>query len=67
MTLGIALAASNSGNYVDQIVTQARMVAELGIGSVWFGQRMDYDSPTLAAIVGREVPGLHVGTSSHRR
>ncbi|MEV4129967.1 TIGR03564 family F420-dependent LLM class oxidoreductase [Nocardia sp. NPDC049707] len=64
MTLGIALAASNSGNYVDQIVAQAHSVAELGIGSVWFGQRMDYDSPALAAIVGREVPDLQVGTSA---
>src|SRR5947207_13453110 len=64
MTLGIALRASDSGNYVDQIVAQARTVAELGIGSVWFGQRMCYDSASLAAIVGREVPGLHVGTSA---
>jgi F420-dependent oxidoreductase-like protein len=64
MTLGIALRASGSGNYVDESVAQARMVAELGIGSVWFGQRMCYDSPSLAAIVGREVPGLNVGTSA---
>lgn len=64
MTLGIALTASDSGNYIDQIVAQARSVAELGIGAVWLGQRMSYDSPTLAAIVGRELPGLHVGTSA---
>ncbi|GAB0103942.1 TIGR03564 family F420-dependent LLM class oxidoreductase [Nocardia sp. JMUB6875] len=64
MPLGIALAAPNSVNYVDEIVAQARSVNELGVGSVWFGQRMDYDSPTLAAIVGREVAGLQVGTSA---
>ncbi|WP_067669856.1 TIGR03564 family F420-dependent LLM class oxidoreductase [Nocardia miyunensis] len=64
MTLGVALAADNAGNYVDEIVRQARLVAEAGLGSVWFGQRMDYDSPTLAAIVGREVPELQVGTSA---
>ncbi|GAB2561229.1 TIGR03564 family F420-dependent LLM class oxidoreductase [Nocardia heshunensis] len=64
MTLGIALAATNAENYVDAVVAQARAVHESGVGSVWFGQRMDYDSPALAAIVGREVPGLQVGTSA---
>ncbi|UGT42738.1 TIGR03564 family F420-dependent LLM class oxidoreductase [Nocardia yamanashiensis] len=64
MTIGIALAPANAGNYVDATVTQARAVHELGVGSVWFGQRMDYDSPALAAIVGREIPGLQVGTSA---
>ncbi|MGW4249193.1 TIGR03564 family F420-dependent LLM class oxidoreductase [Nocardia sp. NPDC004722] len=64
MTLGIALAATNADNYVDAVVAHARAVHEYGVGSVWFGQRMDYDSPALAAIVGREVPGLQVGTSA---
>ncbi|MEV0686210.1 TIGR03564 family F420-dependent LLM class oxidoreductase [Nocardia sp. NPDC050378] len=64
MTLGIALAVENATNYVDDIVEQARFVAEQGVPAVWFGQRMDYDSPTLAAIVGREVPTLQVGTSA---
>ncbi|MGV9412622.1 TIGR03564 family F420-dependent LLM class oxidoreductase [Nocardia sp. NPDC003693] len=64
MTLGIALAATDADNYVDAIVARSRTVRELGVGAVWFGQRMDYDSPALAAIVGREVPGLQVGTSA---
>ncbi|AYF78109.1 TIGR03564 family F420-dependent LLM class oxidoreductase [Nocardia yunnanensis] len=64
MTLGIALAAKNADNYVDAIVAQARSAHELGVGAIWLGQRMDYDSPTLAAVVGREVPGLQVGTSA---
>lgn len=64
MTLGIALAATDADNYVDVIVARSRTVRELGVGAVWFGQRMDYDSPALAAIVGREVPGLQVGTSA---
>ncbi|MFC9999902.1 TIGR03564 family F420-dependent LLM class oxidoreductase [Nocardia sp. NPDC127526] len=64
MTLGIALAATNADNYVDAIVAQARSAQEFGVGSVWLGQRLDYDSPMLAAIVGREVPGLQVGTSA---
>ncbi|MEC3952583.1 TIGR03564 family F420-dependent LLM class oxidoreductase [Nocardia sp. CDC153] len=64
MTLGIALAATNADNYIDAIVAQARTAHEVGVESVWFGQRLDYDSPALAAIVGREVPGLQVGTSA---
>ncbi|MEV6068952.1 TIGR03564 family F420-dependent LLM class oxidoreductase [Nocardia sp. NPDC052001] len=64
MTIGIALAATNVENYVDAIVAKARTAHDLGLKSAWFGQRMDYDSPALAAIVGREVPGLQVGTSA---
>ena len=64
MTLGVALAHTPVTNYVDEVVQQARAVADSGVGSVWFGQRMDYDSPSLAAIVGREVPELQVGTSA---
>ncbi|MFC9897234.1 TIGR03564 family F420-dependent LLM class oxidoreductase [Nocardia sp. NPDC127579] len=64
MTIGVALAQTNSGNYVDDSVRQARSAAEHGLRSVWFGQRMDYDSPTLAAVVGRAVPQLQVGTSA---
>ncbi|WP_067824581.1 TIGR03564 family F420-dependent LLM class oxidoreductase [Nocardia inohanensis] len=64
MTLGVALAFANAVNYVDESVRQARVAAEHGLTSVWFGQRMDYDSAALAAIVGREVPGLQVGTSA---
>jgi F420-dependent oxidoreductase-like protein len=64
MTTGVALAASNVPNYVDAIVAQARAASEAGVRSVWLGQRFDYDSPSLAAIVGREVPALEVGTSA---
>src|SRR5437588_623271 len=64
MTLGVSLATDSSANYVDTIVAQAREVADAGVQSVWFGQRFDYDSPALAAVVGREVPELQVGTSA---
>jgi F420-dependent oxidoreductase-like protein len=64
MNLGVALAATNVANYVDAIVDQAKAASAAGLRSVWLGQRFDYDSPALAAIVGREVPGLHVGTSA---
>lgn len=65
MTIGIALSApAEVPNYVDAIVEQAREAAAAGVRSVWLGQRSDYDSPGLAAIVGREVPGPRVGTSA---
>lgn len=65
MTIGVALAAPpDVTNYVDAVVDQARRAADAGLRSAWFGQRFDYDSPGLAAVVGREVPGLHVGTSA---
>jgi F420-dependent oxidoreductase-like protein len=62
--IGIALSASAVPNYVDAVVGQARRVAGLGLDSVWFGQRLDYDSIALASIVGREVPEIHVGTAA---
>jgi alkanesulfonate monooxygenase SsuD/methylene tetrahydromethanopterin reductase-like flavin-dependent oxidoreductase (luciferase family) len=37
---------------------------DAGLRSVWFGQTFGYDSPSLAALVGREVPGLLVGTAA---
>jgi F420-dependent oxidoreductase-like protein len=63
--LGVALsAAAEVPNYVDAIVEQAREAAAAGVRSIWLGQAFDYDSPGLAAIVGREVPGLRVGTAA---
>lgn len=64
MTIGVALSTVDTGNAVDEVVDQARRAAAAGIGSVWFGQRFDYDAITLAGIVGREVPELRVGTSA---
>ncbi|MGI5229987.1 LLM class F420-dependent oxidoreductase [Actinoallomurus sp. CA-142502] len=64
MTIGVALYPPESGNTVDIVVGQARQAAEAGLRTAWFGQRFDYDAIALAGIVGREVPGLTVGTSA---
>ncbi|MFJ9147622.1 LLM class F420-dependent oxidoreductase [Streptomyces sp. NPDC102270] len=61
MTLGLALPLHHR---IDPTVQLAREAHEAGLRSVWFGQTFGYDSPSLAAIVGREVPGLQVGTSA---
>ena len=64
MTVGVALNASDAPNQVDATVQLAQEAAEFGLTSAWFGQTFGADSPQLAAIVGREVPGLQVGTSA---
>ncbi|HEY0496313.1 MAG TPA: TIGR03564 family F420-dependent LLM class oxidoreductase [Kutzneria sp.] len=65
MSIGITLQApAGTANYVDAVVQRARLAAAAGVRSAWFGQRFDYDSAALAAIVGREVPELHVGTAA---
>ncbi|MCG8915108.1 TIGR03564 family F420-dependent LLM class oxidoreductase [Actinokineospora sp. PR83] len=63
--IGVSLhAASGTGNLVDDVVGFARAAAAAGVGAVWLGQRFDYDAVALAGIVGREVPGIRVGTSA---
>ncbi len=64
MTLGVALDASDADNQIDATVRLAQEARAAGLRSAWFGQTFGADSPQLAAIVGREVPGLHVGTSA---
>ncbi|MFF1303677.1 LLM class F420-dependent oxidoreductase [Streptomyces sp. NPDC058307] len=61
MTLGLTLPLHHR---IDATVQLAREAHEAGLRSVWFGQTFGYDSPSLAAVVGREVPGLQVGTSA---
>lgn len=64
MTVGVALNATGTDNQIDATVRLATEAAAAGLRSAWFGQTFGADSPQLAAIVGREVPGLHVGTSA---
>ena len=61
MSIGVALPLRSR---IDTVVQLAREAHEFGLRSAWFGQTFGYDSPSLAAIVGREVPGLDVGTSA---
>ncbi|MFJ6750968.1 MULTISPECIES: TIGR03564 family F420-dependent LLM class oxidoreductase [unclassified Streptomyces] len=64
MTIGVAINATGAGNQIDATVRRAAEAAAAGLRSAWFGQTFGADSPQLAAIVGREVPGLQVGTSA---
>ncbi|POM25254.1 Pyrimidine monooxygenase RutA [Actinomadura rubteroloni] len=64
MSLGVVLYPPESGNAVDGVVAHAREARDAGLRSVWWGQRFDYDGIGLAAVVGREVPDVRVGTSA---
>ncbi|MET9727008.1 TIGR03564 family F420-dependent LLM class oxidoreductase [Streptomyces zaomyceticus] len=64
MTLGVTLGSTAVLRTVDSTVRLAREARDAGLHSAWFGQSFAYDSPSLAAIVGREVSGLQVGTSA---
>ncbi|MGW0666929.1 LLM class F420-dependent oxidoreductase [Streptomyces sp. NPDC002746] len=64
MTVGVAIGATGTGNQIDAGVRLAAEAAAAGLRSAWFGQTLGADSPQLAAIVGREVPGIEVGTSA---
>ncbi|MFJ6462994.1 LLM class F420-dependent oxidoreductase [Streptomyces sp. NPDC091387] len=64
MTVGVAISATGADNQIDATVRLAREAASAGLRSAWFGQTFGADSPQLAAIVGREVPGIDVGTSA---
>ncbi|WP_418960818.1 TIGR03564 family F420-dependent LLM class oxidoreductase [Streptomyces tritici] len=64
MTLGVTLGTTARQLPLDTTVRLAREAADAGLRSAWFGQTFAYDSPMLAAVVGREVPALQVGTAA---
>ncbi|WP_344870513.1 TIGR03564 family F420-dependent LLM class oxidoreductase [Allokutzneria multivorans] len=63
MTIGVILDAAGP-NAVDDLVAQGRAAKDYGLGSAWFAQRFDVDAIGVAGLIGREVPGLRVGTSA---
>jgi F420-dependent oxidoreductase-like protein len=64
MATGIMLYPSpNAVNVVDDVVSQARRVHQVGVRQVWVSQQFTHDAIALAGLVGAAVPGLGVGTS----
>ena len=61
VTAGTAL--GGGGNAVDDLVGQAQAAASAGLASVWLGQMYDIDPLTALAVIGREVPGIGLGTA----
>lgn len=61
---GVTLAGTAGDNLVEAAVAEAREAAGYGVGSVWTGQRLDYDAIGLAGLVGAQVPGIEVGVTA---
>ncbi|HXQ19509.1 MAG TPA: TIGR03564 family F420-dependent LLM class oxidoreductase [Acidimicrobiales bacterium] len=55
-------AALNLGRPIDAVVKQLRSFVEAGFSSAWGNQIQNYDTLTLFAVIGREVPGIELGT-----
>ncbi|WP_280454893.1 TIGR03564 family F420-dependent LLM class oxidoreductase [Nocardia brasiliensis] len=69
MRIGVALPTdyynqlTTGVNPVDYLLDQARKLAALGVPAIWLTQRFDYDALTVAALIGRELPDIAVGTA----
>jgi F420-dependent oxidoreductase-like protein len=48
---------------LDEIVSRCKRIVDAGVGSAWASQIFGYDTLTALAIVGREVPGVQLGTA----
>src|SRR5437660_6408839 len=48
---------------IDAVVGQVAKLAEEGVDTAWCSQIFGYDALTLLAVVGREVPGIELGTA----
>ena len=48
---------------IDSVVEEVRALADAGFASAWSSQVFTHDALTLLALVGREVPGIELGTS----
>ncbi len=60
MRIGLGLDPSGS---VDEVVDRARSLAASGASSLWASQIFGWDTLTLLAVVGREVPGVSLGSA----
>ncbi|MEI8127609.1 MAG: LLM class flavin-dependent oxidoreductase, partial [Actinomycetota bacterium] len=58
----IATSLDNDGT-IDQIVTRAKNLRDVGFTDLWSSQIFGPDTLTALAIVGRELPTLNLGTS----
>jgi F420-dependent oxidoreductase-like protein len=62
MRIGIMGNAVNGGT-IDDVVAEARRVADDGLHTFWVPQIFGHDALTALAVVGREVPGIELGTA----
>ena len=60
MRIGLGLEMNGS---MDEIVARARLLASTGVASLWSSQIFGWDTLTVLALEGREVPGVSLGTA----
>lgn len=60
MRIGLGL---DTAGTVDEAVARARLLAATGVSSLWASQIFGWDTLTLLAVVGREVPEVSFGTA----
>ena len=63
MRIGIFAGDVSGAGGVDAIVGEAVRTAEQGFPSLWLPQIFGVDAITLAGVIGREVPGIELGTA----
>lgn len=63
MHLGIFDATVGSGGTIDEIIASAASAREDGFASWWQPQIFGFETLTLLALVGREVPDIALGTA----
>lgn len=57
------MAAVDNTGTLEQLIDQARVSHEAGVDTFWAAQVFGLDALTALAVVGREVPGIELGTS----
>jgi len=57
------IGVGTGGRTVDEAVASVRKAADQGFASAWFSNIFGLDAITAAAVAGREVPGIEVGTA----
>lgn len=62
MRIGFMTQTNQSSSF-DDILAEARAVHEFGGHTYWMSQIFGFDALTALAIVGREVPGIELGTA----
>ncbi len=60
MRIGIGLDMYGT---IDAVVDRARTLAATGVSSLWSSQIFGWDTLSVLAVVGREVPGIDLGTA----
>lgn len=63
MRIGIFAGDSSSAGTVNDVVHAAHTAAAEGFSSFWLPQIFGADAITVAAVIGREIPALEVGTA----